>query len=170
VIEEINRTSQARFAETFEAVRGHFAYTFEKLFGGGSGDLQLLDAQDVLDSGVEIIARPPGTRLRNLSLLSGGQRTMTALALLFAIYRVKPSPFAVLDELDAPLDDVNVGRFCSIVKEFVQYSQFLIVTHNKRTMAAADALFGVTMQERGVTELVSMRFNKDQETAQTASN
>lgn len=160
-IDELNETSQRLFAETFEAVKKNFSYTFEKLFGGGTGDLQLITAEDVLDSGIEIVARPPGTKLRNLTLLSGGQRTMTAVALLFAIYMVKPSPFAVLDELDAPLDDINVGRFCDIVKEFVQYSQFLIVTHNKRTMAAADAIFGVTMEERGVTKLVSMKFRQD---------
>ncbi len=160
-IDEINATSQQLFAETFTTIRQNFAYTFEKLFGGGTGDLELITAEDVLDSGIDIIARPPGTKMRNLTLLSGGQRTMTALALLFAIYMVKPSPFAVLDELDAPLDDINVGRFTDIVREFVQYSQFLIVTHNKRTMAAADALFGVTMQERGVTKLFSMRFNSE---------
>ncbi|MGF1452903.1 MAG: hypothetical protein ACFB21_12615, partial [Opitutales bacterium] len=160
-IDEINTTSQQLFQETFEQVRQNFKYTFEKLFAGGSGDLELIAAEDVLDSGIEIIARPPGTKMKTLTLLSGGQRTMTALALLFAIYMVKPSPFAVLDELDAPLDDINVGRFCDIVKEFVQYSQFLIVTHNKRTMASADSIFGVTMQERGVTKLFSMRFSKE---------
>lgn len=168
-IDEINETSQQLFAETFETVRQNFKYTFEKLFGGGTGDLELIAAEDVLDSGIEIIARPPGTKLRNLSLLSGGQRTMTAVGLLFAIYMVKPSPFAVLDELDAPLDDINVGRFCDIVKEFVKYSQFLIVTHNKRTMAVADAIFGVTMQERGVTRMVSMKFDHTQGEAETGA-
>lgn len=159
-LDELNEISQRLFAETFEQVRKNFIHTFDKLFAGGEADLQLIQGEDILDSGIDIIARPPGTRLRNLTLLSGGQRTMTAVALLFAIYLVKPSPFAVLDELDAPLDDANIGRFCDIVKEFTQYSQFLIVTHNKRTVAAADSIYGVTMQERGVTKLISMRFQQ----------
>lgn len=159
-IDEINDTSQKLFQETFEQIRKNFIFTFEKLFGGGKADLALVEAEDVLDSGIEITARPPGTKLKSLSLLSGGQRTMTAVALLFAIYMVKPSPFAVLDELDAPLDDVNIGRFTSMVRDFVKYSQFLIVTHNKRTVSTANAIYGVTMQERGVTKLVSMRFSK----------
>lgn len=160
-IDEINQTSQQLFNDTFEQIRKNFVFTFERLFNGGSSDLQLIAAEDPLDSGIEIIARPPGTKLRSISLLSGGQRTMTAVALLFAIYMVKPSPFCVLDELDAPLDDANVGRFTDIVREFTRYSQFLVVTHNKRTVSAADTIYGVTMQERGVTKLLSMRFNKD---------
>ncbi|MDR2980864.1 MAG: hypothetical protein LBV12_01310, partial [Puniceicoccales bacterium] len=160
-IDEINQTSQQLFNDTFEQIRKNFVFTFERLFNGGSSDLQLIAAEDPLDSGIEIIARPPGTKLRSISLLSGGQRTMTAVALLFAIYMVKPSPFCVLDELDAPLDDANVGRFTDIVREFTRYSQFLVVTHNKRTVSASDTIYGVTMQERGVTKLLSMRFNKD---------
>ncbi len=160
-IDEINTTSQKMFAETFDQIRKNFKFTFEKLFAGGVADLQLIEAEDILDSGIEITARPPGTKLKTLSLLSGGQRTMTAVGLLFAIYMVKPSPFAVLDELDAPLDDANIGRFVDMVKQFTRYSQFLIVTHNKRTVAAANSIYGVTMQERGVTKLVSMRFSKD---------
>lgn len=160
-IDEINATSQKLFTDTFEQIRKNFKFTFERLFHGGESDLQLVQAEDVLDSGIEIIARPPGTKLRSISLLSGGQRTMTAVALLFAIYIVKPSPFCVLDELDAPLDDANVGRFTDIVKEFTRYSQFLVVTHNKRTVSAAGTIYGVTMQERGVTQLLSMRFNRE---------
>lgn len=160
-IDEINDTSQTMFQDTFEQIRKNFIFTFEKLFAGGEADLKLIEAEDILDSGIEITARPPGTKLKTLSLLSGGQRTMTAVALLFAIYMVKPSPFAVLDELDAPLDDANIGRFTDMVKQFVRYSQFLIITHNKRTVAAANSIYGVTMQERGVTKLISMRFNKD---------
>lgn len=160
-IDEINATSQKLFTDTFEQIRKNFKFTFERLFHGGESDLQLVQAEDVLDSGIEIIARPPGTKLRSISLLSGGQRTMTAVALLFAIYMVKPSPFCVLDELDAPLDDANVGRFTDIVKEFTRYSQFLVVTHNKRTVSAAGTIYGVTMQERGVTQLLSMRFNRE---------
>lgn len=160
-IDEINGTSQKLFTETFEQIRKNFKFTFERLFHGGESDLQLVQSEDVLDSGIEIIARPPGTKLRSISLLSGGQRTMTAVALLFAIYMVKPSPFCVLDELDAPLDDANVGRFTDIVREFTRYSQFLVVTHNKRTVSAANTIYGVTMQERGVTQLLSMRYNAD---------
>jgi len=158
-IDEINETSQKMFKETFDQIRKNFVYTFEKLFGGGKADLELIEAEDILDSGIEITARPPGTKLKSLSLLSGGQRTMTAVGLLFAIYMVKPSPFCVLDELDAPLDDANIGRFCDMLKQFTNYSQFLVVTHNKRTVGAADSIYGVTMQERGVTKLISMRFN-----------
>ncbi|MBS1485336.1 MAG: hypothetical protein HP060_00840 [Opitutales bacterium] len=123
--------------------------------------MRLVESEDVLDSGIEIVARPPGTVLKSLSLLSGGQRTMTAVSLLFAIYMVKPSPFCVLDELDAPLDDANIGRYTDILKEFTRYSQFLVISHSKKTVSAADTIYGVTMQERGVTRLISMRFNPD---------
>ena len=168
-IDEINETSQKLFTETFEQIRKNFKFTFERLFHGGESDLQLVQNEDVLDSGIEIIARPPGTKLRSISLLSGGQRTMTAVALLFGIYMVKPSPFCVLDELDAPLDDANVGRFTDIVREFTRYSQFLVVTHNKRTVSAANTIYGVTMQERGVTQVLSMRYNSDSGDTETVS-
>ena len=159
-IDEINTTSQAMFSETFANIRRNFLFTFETLFGGGRADLQLVDAEDVLESGIEITAQPPGTRLRNLGLLSGGQKTMTAVALLFAIYMVKPSPFCVLDEIDAPLDDANIGRFTGMLEQFLEYSQFLIITHNKRTISVADTIYGVTMPEKGVSRMISMRFNK----------
>ncbi|NDV62979.1 chromosome segregation protein SMC [Puniceicoccales bacterium CK1056] len=159
-IDEINTTSQSMFAETFAKIRENFHYTFETLFGGGRADLTLVDAEDVLESGIDITAQPPGTRLRNLGLLSGGQKTMTAVALLFAIYMVKPSPFCVLDEIDAPLDDANIGRFTGMLEGFLEFSQFLIITHNKRTISVADTIYGATMQEKGVSRLVSMRFNK----------
>ena len=159
-IDEINTTSQAMFSETFELIRKNFLFTFETLFGGGKADLTLVDSEDVLESGIDITAQPPGTRLRNLGLLSGGQKTMTAVALLFAIYMVKPSPFCVLDEIDAPLDDANIGRFTGMLERFLEYSQFLIITHNKRTISVADTIYGVTMQEKGVSRMVSMRFNK----------
>lgn len=159
-IDEINATSQTMFAETFDKIRTNFHYTFETLFGGGKADLTLVDAEDVLETGIDISAQPPGTRLRNLGLLSGGQKTMTAVALLFAIYMVKPSPFCVLDEIDAPLDDANIGRFTGMLEGFLEFSQFLIITHNKRTISVADTIYGATMQEKGVSRLVSMRFNK----------
>lgn len=158
-IEKINETSERLFRETFQKIRQNFQFTFDALFGGGSADLQLEEeSKDFLDAGIHIVACPPGAKLKNLSLLSGGQKTMTAVALLFAIYKVKPSPFCVLDELDAPLDDANIGRFTTMLREFTRYSQFLVISHNKRTIAASDALYGVTMQEKGVTELISMKF------------
>ena len=160
-IDEINETSQTLFRETFEQVRKNFAFTYEKISGGGESDLVLVDSDDPLESGIDIIARPPGTRLKSVTLLSGGQRTMAAVALLFAIYLVKPSPFCVLDEIDAALDDANIGRFCETLHGFTDKSQFLIVTHNKRTISNADTVFGVTMPEKGVSTLLSMRFNKD---------
>ena len=160
-IDEINETSQKLFRETFEQVRKNFVFTYEKISGGGESNLMLVDSDDPLESGIEIIARPPGTRLKSVTLLSGGQRTMAAVALLFAIYLVKPSPFCVLDEIDAALDDANIGRFCETLHGFTDKSQFLIVTHNKRTISNADTVFGVTMPEKGVSTLLSMRFNKD---------
>lgn len=160
-IDEINETSQNLFKETFEQVRRNFAFTYEKISGGGDSDLKLVDSEDPLESGIDIIARPPGTRLKSVTLLSGGQRTMAAVALLFAIYMVKPSPFCVLDEIDAALDDANIGRFCETLHGFTGKSQFLIITHNKRTISNADTVFGVTMPEKGVSRMLSMRFNKD---------
>ncbi len=160
-IDEINETSQKLFRETFDQVRKNFSFTYEKISGGGGSDLILVDSDDPLESGIDIIARPPGTRLKSVTLLSGGQRTMAAVALLFAIYMVKPSPFCVLDEIDAALDDANIGRFCETLHGFTDKSQFLIVTHNKRTISNADTVFGVTMPEKGVSKLLSMRFNKD---------
>lgn len=157
---ELNEQSSTLFATTFETIRGHFSKTFEQLFGGGKADLVLSTPEDPLNSGIDIMARPPGTQLKSLNLLSGGQKTMTAVALLFAIYQVKPSPFCVLDELDAPLDDANIGRFLAMLKSFTVFSQFLIITHNKRTMAASGVLYGVTMQERGVSKIISMRLSQ----------
>jgi chromosome segregation protein len=160
-IDEINRTSQEQFSVTFEQIKKNFAYTFETLFGGGHALLELVQAEDILESGVEIIAQPPGTRFKNISLLSGGQKTLTAVALLFALYMVKPSPFCLLDELDAPLDESNIGRFTDLLRKFIKESQFIIITHNKRTVAAASVIYGVTMEERGVSKTVSMRFNHE---------
>ena len=160
-IDEINQTSQRQFELTFEQIRKNFEYTFHTLFGGGRASIELVQAEDILESGIEIVAQPPGTKLKGISLLSGGQRTLTAVALLFALYLVKPSPFCLLDELDAPLDESNIGRFTDLLKKFVKDSQFIIITHNKRTVAAASAIYGVTMEERGVSKTVSMRFNQE---------
>ncbi|WP_438483151.1 chromosome segregation protein SMC [Oleiharenicola lentus] len=160
-IDDINQTSLEQFKVTFEQIKKNFAYTFNILFGGGRAEIELISADDPLESGIEIVAQPPGTKLKGITLLSGGQKTLTAVALLFALYMVKPSPFCLLDELDAPLDESNIHRFTNLLKQFVGESQFIIITHNKSTVAAADALYGVTMQERGVSKTVSMKFNKD---------
>ncbi len=160
-IDEINQTSQKQFEVTFEQIKKNFEYTFHTLFGGGRAHLELIQTEDILESGIEIVAQPPGTKLKGITLLSGGQKTLTAVALLFALYMVKPSPFCLLDELDAPLDESNIGRFTDLLKKFVGESQFIIITHNKRTVSAASAIYGVTMEERGVSKTVSMKFNAE---------
>jgi chromosome segregation protein len=158
IIAEINRTSRELFQKTFEAVQLHFGEIFRKCFGGGMAELVLEEGADVLEAGIEIIARPPGKKLTSLSLMSGGEKTMTTIALLFAIFRSRPSPFCILDEVDAPLDENNVRRFVVLLRDFVKSSQFIIITHNKITMAEADSLYGVTMQERGVSKRVAVEF------------
>ncbi len=157
VIAKINATTQTLFAETFAQVRVNFREMFAELFGGGRADLTLVDESDPLNCGIDIMAKPPGKQLQTVSLLSGGERTMTAVALLFAIYMVRPSPFCILDEMDAPLDESNINRFIKMLDRFVEQSQFIIITHNKRTIAKADVLYGVTMEERGVSKLVGMK-------------
>lgn len=161
VIARINSTTQKLFAETFAQVRINFGEMFSEMFGGGRADLALLDENDPLNCGIEITAKPPGKQLQTVSLLSGGERTMTAVALLFAIYMVRPSPFCILDEMDAPLDESNINRFIKVLDRFVSQSQFIIITHNKRTIAKADILYGVTMEERGVSKLVGMKLEAD---------
>jgi len=163
VIAKINRTTRELFAETFVKIRDNFQIMFTELFGGGRANLMLVDESDPLESGIEIIAKPPGKQLQSISLLSGGERTMTAVSLLFAIYMVKPSPFCVLDEMDAPLDESNISRFIKILDRFVSQSQFVVITHNKRTISRADMLYGVTMEEHGVSKLVSVKFTTKEE-------
>ncbi|PTX93574.1 chromosome segregation protein SMC [Spartobacteria bacterium LR76] len=165
VISKINRTTKELFAETFVKIRENFQFMFNELFGGGRANLMLMDDSDPLECGIEIIAKPPGKQLQSISLLSGGERTMTAVALLFAIYMVKPSPFCVLDEMDAPLDESNISRFVKILDRFVGQSQFVVITHNKRTISRADMLYGVTMEEHGVSKLVSVKFTTKEESA-----
>jgi len=160
VISRINRTTRDLFADTFEKVRVNFQEMFTELFGGGKANLILADEADPLESGIEIIARPPGKQLQSISLLSGGEKTMTAVALLFSIYMVKPSPFCVLDEMDAPLDESNITRFIKILDRFTSQSQFVVITHNKRTIARADVLYGVTMEEHGVSKLVGVKLTR----------
>ncbi|MCA1809976.1 MAG: hypothetical protein LC725_11095, partial [Lentisphaerae bacterium] len=162
LIKHINQTTTEMFATTFNAVNENFLSIFKQLFGGGTARLTLTDDEDILECGIEIIARPPGKKLQSVSLLSGGERTMTAVALLFAIYMVKPSPFCFLDELDAALDESNINRFIQVLQGFVQQSQFIVITHNRATISAADVLYGVTMEETGVSKIVSMRFVDNQ--------
>ena len=165
-IDDINQTSLEQFKVTFDQIRKNFAHTFQILFGGGRAEIELVTAEDPLESGIEIVAQPPGTKLKGITLLSGGQKTLTAVALLFALYMVKPSPFCLLDELDAPLDESNIHRFTNLLKQFVKESQFIIITHNKSTIAAADAIYGVTMQERGVSRTLSMKFDQSKGAAE----
>jgi chromosome segregation protein len=160
VINRINGQTRDMFRQTFEQIRENFRVMFTEVFGGGKADLILSDENDVLESGIEIVARPPGKQLQTISLLSGGEQTMTAVSLLFSIYQVKPSPFCVLDELDAPLDESNINRFIKVLLRFLDHSQFIIITHNKRTIGMADVLYGVTMQEHGVSKIVSVKFHK----------
>jgi chromosome segregation protein len=157
VIAQINSTTRKLFSETFAQVRINFREMFLELFGGGRADLSLLDENDPLNCGIEISAKPPGKQLQSVSLLSGGERSMVAVALLFAIYMVRPSPFCILDEVDAAMDEGNINRFIRVLDRFVEQSQFIIITHNKRTIAKADVLYGVTMEERGVSKLVGIK-------------
>src|SRR5579883_1649432 len=163
VINWINTQTRDMFRSTFEQIRDNFRAMFTEVFGGGKADLILLDENDVLESGIDIVARPPGKQLQTISLLSGGEQTMTAVSLLFSIYQVKPSPFCVLDELDAPLDESNINRFIRVLQRFLAHSQFIIITHNKRTIGMADVLYGVTMEEHGISKIVSVKFHKSDE-------
>ncbi len=165
LINRLNKKSREKFVETFEQIRGNFQQIFRKLFGGGKADIVLEDADDVLDAGIEVIAKPPGKETRSISLLSGGEKSMTALALLFSVFRAKPSPFCFLDEVDAALDEANNERFNLLLREFQQDSQFIVITHTKRTMSIADVLFGITMQTQGVSKKISVRFDEYEEPA-----
>jgi chromosome segregation protein len=168
-LNQINTQTKEMFAETFAKIRENFQKTFVEIFGGGKADLILVNEGDVLESGIDIMARPPGKPLQSISLLSGGEQTMTAVALLFSIYQVKPSPFCILDELDAPLDESNINRFIKILQRFLHHSQFVIITHNKRTIGMADILYGVTMEEHGVSKIVSVKFHKKEESVESAN-
>jgi chromosome segregation protein len=163
VIAQINSTTRKLFSETFAQVRINFREMFEELFDGGRADLSLLDENDPLNCGIEISAKPPGKQLQSVSLLSGGERSMVAVALLFAIYMVRPSPFCILDEVDAAMDEGNINRFVRVLDRFIEQSQFIIITHNKRTIAKADVLYGVTMEERGVSKLVGIKLTAPQQ-------
>jgi len=158
-IKRIDETSKARFNDAFTAIQVNFQQTFSTLFGGGRAGLTLIDENDPLESGIEIVASPPGKRLQSVQLLSGGEKALTAIALMFAIFKYKPSPFCLLDEIDAPLDDANVSRFVEMLRGMLDHTQFILITHNRRTMEIANRLYGVTMEEPGVSKLISVSLN-----------
>lgn len=158
IIRRINSESRRMFLDSFESVRKEFRELFRKLFGGGEGDIILEDTEDVLECGIDIVARPPGKELRSITLLSGGEKTMTAVALLLAFFRSRPSPFCILDEVDAALDDANVERYAAVVRDFRDFTQFIVISHRKRTMVVADVIYGVTMEQSGVSKRMSIRF------------
>jgi len=158
-IERINRTTKQRFLDTFKKVNENFKEIFAHLFRGGKAKLALTDESNPLESGVEISANPLGKTMQNLTLLSGGEKSMTAIALMFAVFKVRPSPFCLLDEVDAPLDEANVIRFQEMLKQMSGNTQFILITHNQKTMSFADVLYGITMEERGVSKAVSVNLN-----------
>ncbi|MBI3087458.1 MAG: AAA family ATPase, partial [Candidatus Omnitrophica bacterium] len=163
-IQQINRTARAQFRETFAKIQQEFQHYFTRLFNGGQADLILMDEEDVLESGIDIVARPPGKRPQSISLLSGGERALTATALLFALFKVRPSPFCILDEIDAPLDEANVDRFTRVLEEFLNLSQFILITHNKKTITKADCMYGVTMEQAGMSKIVSVKLTSSTRT------
>jgi len=158
-IKKIDKTTRERFTDAFTVINQNFEKTFATLFGGGRAGLLLLDESDALESGIDIIAQPPGKRLQSVQLLSGGEKALTAMALMFAIFQYRPSPFCLLDEIDAPLDDANIGRFVEMLQGMQDYTQFILITHNRKTMEIADRLWGVTMEEPGVSKLISVQLN-----------
>ena len=164
-IDRIDRETRQRFRETFDKVNEKFQQVFPRLFDGGRAELRLTDPDDLLSTGVEIHAQPPGKQLRSLELLSGGEKALTATSLIFAVFLIKPSPFCILDEVDAPLDDANVVRFCGLVRALSERTQFIIITHNKITMELADRLYGVTMEQRGISKLVAVNMRRAVELA-----
>ena len=165
-IKEIDQISRTKFDEAFAHINENFAQVFSRLFQGGQAFLRLTDVENQLESGLDIVASPPGKKLQNVLLLSGGEKSLTALALLVAIFQFKPSPFCALDEVDAALDETNVGRFSDLMRSLSRETQFLVVTHSKRMMQAADMIYGVTMQEQGVSKVISVRLgNREQQRA-----
>jgi chromosome segregation protein len=158
-IKRIDVTTRVRFQEAFSTINTYFEGTFTTLFGGGRAGLVLIDQENQIESGIDIIAQPPGKRLQNVQLLSGGEKALTAMALMFAVFKYRPSPFCLLDEIDAPLDDANIGRFVEMLQGMQEHTQFILITHNRKTMEIADRLYGVTMEEPGVSKLISVQLH-----------
>ena len=156
IIEELDTGMRKQFAEKFAEIRAEFDRVFRELFGGGHGSLELMEEEDILEAGIQIISQPPGKKLQNMMQMSGGEKALTAIALLFAIQNLKPSPFCLLDEIEAALDDSNVDRYAKYLHKLTKHTQFIVITHRRGTMVAADRLYGITMQEKGVSTLVSV--------------
>jgi chromosome segregation protein len=169
-INELDQVSRQKFEEAFHFINAHFAIAFQSLFGGGTGEMRLSEPDSSGEAGIDIVAQPPGKRLQNILLLSGGEKALTALALLIAVFRYQPSPFCILDEVDAPLDEANVGRFNKMLAEMCGQTQFIVVTHNRKTMEMGSVLYGVTMQEPGVSKLVSVKWEEDAAAAPKSAN
>ena len=169
-IAELDQISRQKFEEAYTVINRNFAVAFQALFGGGTGEMRLTEPDSSGDAGIDVVAQPPGKRLQNVLLLSGGEKAMTALALLIAIFHFRPSPFCILDEVDAPLDESNVGRFTKMLGGMSEQTQFIVVTHNRRTMEMGSVLYGVTMQEPGVSKLVSVRWEEAQQLAEQKTN
>ena len=161
IIEELDIGMRRQFEEKFREIRAEFDKVFKELFGGGRGTLELMEGEDLLEAGIQIIAQPPGKKLQNMMQLSGGEKALTAISLLFAIQNLKPSPFCLLDEIEAALDDSNVDRFANYLHKLTKNTQFIVITHRRGTMMAADRLYGITMQEKGVSTLVSVNLIED---------
>ena len=157
VIQDMTNIMKDQFAKQFEVINKNFGEVFKELFGGGKAELTLTDPENILECGIDINVQPPGKKLQNMTLLSGGEKAFTAIALLFAILKINPSPFCVLDEIEAALDDVNVYRYADYLKKFTKHTQFLVITHRKGTMEAADTVYGITMEENGISKLLSMK-------------
>jgi chromosome segregation protein len=165
-IKEIDDVSRLKFDEAFKVINDNFSVTFTKLFGGGQAFMKLTDAENSNESGIDIVASPPGKKLQNILLLSGGEKALTALSLLVGIFQFQPAPFCILDEVDAPLDETNVGRFAKLIADMSATTQFVVITHSKRTMSEADVIYGVTMQEPGVSKIVSVNLGKGNRSGQ----
>ena len=161
IIDELDSGMRRQFEEKFREIRMEFDKVFKEMFGGGHGTLELQEDEDILEAGIQIISQPPGKKLQNMMQLSGGEKALTAIALLFAIQNLKPSPFCLLDEIEAALDDSNVDRFAGYLHKLTKYTQFIVITHRRGTMVASDRLYGITMQEKGVSTLVSVSLIED---------
>jgi chromosome segregation protein len=155
-IRQMNRKSRLMFREAFDEVNARFKKMFPRMFGGGRAELRLTESEDLLEAGVEIVAQPPGKKLTSIELMSGGEKALTAVSLIFSLFQYKPSPFCLLDEVDAPLDEANVGRYCEMIREMTDRSQFILISHSKTTMQSSDVLYGVTMETPGISKLVSV--------------